>query len=176
MSLLYEALLALVVSLGFAAGGFWYGNKHGIDHQKVIDQQQFDKINAERADQKAQASALLEKIQAGIIATQQHEQELKRQLEQKDADYSIAIDGMRADFARRGLRFVAPAKGGADRTCRAGATPPATSASGVPAITLIELPIAIASDLRQLAYDADRLKGWYDKCVGYVNGEVNAAQ
>ena len=117
MNLLTEAAIALVIALLIGVFGFYKGDQFGTSRQKVADQAEFDKINAERTKQKAEASALLEKIQAGIIAGQQHEAELNARLEKQDAQYRASTDDLRKQLATRGLQYAAP-KGRADASTR----------------------------------------------------------
>ncbi len=46
------------------------GHTAGVNEQKVEDQKEFDKVNAERAQQKVDAAALMQKEQSDIIGLQ----------------------------------------------------------------------------------------------------------
>jgi hypothetical protein len=46
------------------------------------------------------------------------------------------------------------------------------NAAGADGPAVVQLPDAVAGDLRQLAFEADRLKDEYATCYRYVNGPV----
>jgi len=169
-----EAIISIVIAFAVGGGGYYAGHKNGSNAQKAEDQAQFDKINGERAAQKADANALLQKIEAGIIEQQRSWADQNLRLEKQSAELNKANDDLRAALSTHGLRFTIPAlKGGADRTCSPGANGPKTSAPGTPSPTLIQLPDSIAGNLRQLVFDADQLNVQYRKCYQYATGEVN---
>lgn len=178
-SLILEAFIAFAVAAVIGTGSYMAGHKNGVNEQKAQDQAQFDTINAERSKQKTEAAAILDKLQAGIIAQQQDDAKLRKTIDDQALLLDRQNDDLAAALASRSLRFVAPAaaKGRADRSCRAGPASPAASAASAPAATVVQLPEALTRDLRRLVADADRLNVEYGKCYQWVNqeGKVTSA-
>lgn len=164
-------ILGFVVAL-VASGGVGYevGFGHGVTAQKVADQREFDRINAERDQQKAEADELYRKAQADIIKTMAERDAFKRSLEVKDAENRKATAALAAKYSGVGLRFrtdqgsaLGPYGGHTDRT--------EGNAPGAPGPTVVQLPDALAGNLRRLARDADELRDAYALCYGYANHE-----
>ena len=173
-AVIIEGLIAFVIACAIGGGSYFAGHRNGVNEQKAEDQAQFDKVNAERAKQKTDAAALLTKIQQGIT-DQVAADALKAQQLQKAADDLLDENlGLRASLASRSLRFVStgPAKGGANRGCRASPASSTASAAASDAPAVVQLPDALAASLRQLTFDADRLSVEYGKCYGWVYPEV----
>lgn len=161
--LIIGALLALAAAAG---GGFYEGHKTGIDGQKVADQAQFDAINAGLTKQKADAAALLAQANADNAALAVARDTLKTTLETEREKNRAATDSLHTQLAGVGLRFRAQGAGcGASGggTQAAGTDPAAAQSSAV-----VQLPDALAASLRQLAYDADKLRDDYALCYGYA--------
>lgn len=163
--LIIGALVALAAAFG---GGDYLGHGRGIDEQKVADQKIFDQINAGLAKQKAEANALYQQAQADIIALQAERDDLKTTLEKEREEARKTTDDLRSKYAGLSLRFRSVQSGG-NRPNGAGAQ----SAGGNPAspatASVLQLPDQVAGNLRQLAFDADKLRDDYALCYGYAN-------
>ena len=141
----------------------------GIDQQKAADQKQFDKINTDIAEQKAQAGRMLVSALEKIIALQIARDEFKNQLEADHVKRQEITNDLRNKHGGLGLHFNAPQAPG----CRLGGANPLPSApnpTSAPATAVIELPAAITRDLRQLEFEADQLADNYRLCYDYARG------
>ena len=162
--LILVLIIAWLVSL--TGVGRWQYTA-GQASQKVVDQAQFDGINQQLAEQKAEAAAILKTRNAENLALMVERDHLKTTLEKQHAANQAATDALRARYAGLSLRFQpaqAPGSGpGGGGAQGAGADP--ARADGAAAV---ELPAALAASLRQLAYDADTLADAYRECYGYA--------
>lgn len=160
-------LAVLVLMIVIAAGGFAAGHHVGENDQKVTDQSQYDGINKQLADQKKTATDLLKTRNAENLALMVERDQLKTDLEKTREDNRKTTDDLRRKYAGVGLRFqpVEAAGGGCGggRAENAGVDP-----AGADVSTTVELPAALASDLRRLAFDADTLADSYRECWGYA--------
>jgi hypothetical protein len=161
-------VLLWVASL-VGVGTWMYGA--GGDAQQVEDQREFNRINTERAQQTDQANVKYRAKQDEVIAAQAERDGFKNQLEKERGEHRIETDALRARYAGLGLRFR-PSQGATtgDRGGRTGSTEGNTAGADAPAD--LQLPDAVTGDLRQLAFEADRLKNEYAACYRYVNGPV----
>lgn len=160
-------ILGFVLSLIVAgAAGFTSGHHFGVNGQKAADQVQFDKINQDIADRKAQANAIYRKNQDDNLALMVERDQLKTTLEKEHANHQAATTALRDKYSGLGLRFTAeaPRLGNGGGCAQSAGTDPAGSDSAA----IIQLPGAIAADLRRLAFDADQLADDYQKCYGYA--------
>lgn len=167
----YAILGALAVWLASLVGVGYWQHDAGVSAQKVADQRQFDRINTERAQQADQANVMYRAKQAEVIAALAERDAFKNQLEKERGEHRAATDALAARYAGLQLRFRA-AQGAApgDRGGRADSAAP--NAPGADAAPVVQLPDAVATDLRQLALDADRLRDEYATCYGYATGPV----
>ncbi|HQR02486.1 MAG: hypothetical protein JSR19_06925 [Proteobacteria bacterium] len=161
-------ILGVVLALaGSFVAGDLHGHKQGIAEQKVADQAQFDKINAERAEQIATANAAYRKAQHDNLALMVERDQLKTRLEKEHAANQKATDDLHARYAGVGLRFnLAQGTGLGGSGQRAEGT--GSNAAGIGSTAVVQLPDSIAANLRQLAYDADQLADSYRECYGYA--------
>lgn len=148
-------------------GGDHIGHGRGVNEQKVANQREFDRIEGERTKQKAEANALYRQAQADIIALQTERDKLKTELEKKREIDRKATDDDRAKFSGLGLRFQPAEDAGhrGDGICSKGS---GTNAAGPADPATIELPASLTAELRQIAFDADKLADDYRECYGYA--------
>lgn len=140
----------------------------GATEQQVADQAQFDGINKAIADRKAEAAKILMARNAENLALMIERDQLKTDLEKTREDNRKVTTAARDRYAGLGLRFK-PAKV-AGRGCgRGGAAAASAGPAAVDGAAAVELPGKIASDLRQLTFDADTLADEYRKCYGYAH-------
>lgn len=165
----------LLLVLSLCAGSAYEGHKIGVNAQKAEDQQQFDAINQKLAEQKAAAAQQYRDKQAGIIARQHDQEVFKANLEKEHVKNQDTSNRLRDAYAAYGLRFRAAESAGSGDSDRCPEGPGAGCAGNASA-AIVQLPEALTRNLRQLAYDADRLNDDYRLCYGYVNKKpVNAA-
>lgn len=157
-------LVALIVA---GAGGFKAGDTYGTDRQKVADQVQFDRINKDLADRKAEAAVLLKAENQKTLALMVERDQLKTTLEKEHAKAQAATAAARNHYAGLGLRFQ-PAQAAGCRLGSGCAGNPAPDATGAYAAAAVELPAAVTASLRSIAYDADTLADAYRECWGYA--------
>lgn len=161
-------ILAGVLSLVAASfAGYHRGHASGMEAQQAIDQREFDRINAERARQTAEANALYRKAQDDAVALATARDQLKTQLEVEHAQHQKATDDLRASLAARRLRFALAESPGPGRD-RAGAAGAGDHSAGAARAAVVQLPDALTANLRRLAFDADRLADDYRQCYGYA--------
>jgi hypothetical protein len=171
MSSLVSLLVGIIMLVAATVAGEHFGHTRGVNEQKVEDQVVFDNYHNAVEEQKSQASALLVKVQATIIAEQEAGAAFKNQLEIDRAKNRDDVDALRRKYADSKLRFIAPATGQTSG-CGGGSGGSAGTegkASGPDAPTVVQLPDSIAGNLRQLTLDADKLSGEYATCYRYVN-------
>ena len=161
---------ALVVVLAIIAGIGYYGQKQyqaGVNAQKVLDQRQFDTINGQITQQKAQAASLLQDAQSKIVA---QESELLALRATQGAMYAKDLAQTQAEFVSSGdhplrVRLNCSATPGAGSgQGGGGAVPAPVPAPTVTATATVELPAPTEHDLRQLVLDADTLADNYRAC------------
>jgi hypothetical protein len=161
-------ILGVVLALaGVFAGGDHFGYGRGINEQKVADQAEFDRFNRERDEQKAEANDKYRKQQDANLALMAERDQLKTHLEKEREKNRKATDDLRARYAGLGLRFAVPQSAGLGRGggCAQGAATDPASAAGA---TVVQLPDALAADLRSLQYAADQLADDYRQCYDYA--------
>jgi hypothetical protein len=166
-----------------AAAGSWFGGHHqgykaGVDAQAVADQKTLaaanertqgiiDGYNVQIQEQQAVASQKARKQRDEVIALQHEREVLKQKLGEQHVKNQDVTNRLRDAYAAYGLRFRA--EQGAVGGCSAGSGEGAGAGStGNAAAAFVQLPEAIARDLRQLVYDADQLNDDYGLCYGYV--------
>lgn len=163
------AIVGVLLALAAAyLGGDYRGHGRGLNEQKVADQGQFDQVNRERTQQQADAAELLRAAAAGNMLLTEQRDALKTQLGELREKDRVATDTNRQRFAGLGLRFRAP-QGDASGQGGAGAPSSPDRPSGPASGPTVELPSSIASDLRQLTFEADTLADAYRECKGYVD-------
>lgn len=168
MNIYFIILIAWIASLaGFGLYENHAGHVSGVNEQKVVDQKEFDKINAERTQQKAEAAKLLQNAQAGIITLQQERDKLKTTLGEQDAKNRKDVLVLNANLASARLRFRT-AQGAGDRTDSGGSLPSTSNPASAQPAPIVQLPDALAEDLRRFALDADLLAADYKLCYGYA--------
>lgn len=164
-------ILALIV--GILTGGLYYGHTRYSEGVRVTRLQ----WDADRASwqsaldkQKHDALGLLIAAQADVDAANLRNSKIAAQQEKDYATYMAGTAALAAQYATRSLRYAAPS---APTRCGAsgGAPLPRAASSAQPTTrTVVQLPDAIADNLRQLTVDADNLRNAYGRCVQAVNG------
>lgn len=166
----YVIIGALVAALALGGGGYWYGASVGRAKQEVADQAQFDAVNAKLAAQKAEAATQLAAVNARVLATLTERDALKTKLLTEKDTHDQVTAVLRGRYAALRLRVAVPGAaqaggGGGGGDGAGGAGGDAARSAGA---ALVQLPDAVAGDLRQLAFDADRLRDDYALCYGYA--------
>lgn len=158
--------LAAVWAASLAGVGVW---QHGAGKhaQRAADQAQFDKINTDIAQQKADANAQLRAALESSIAAAQQQAETQSRLEQDHVEHQAVTDDLRKRLAGERLRFAA-AQGSRCGGGGHGAVPEAASSARPAETAVCELSAEAASALREIAVDADRLADDYRLCFGFV--------
>jgi hypothetical protein len=164
--------IAAAVYLGTAVvtwfGGDHFGYVRGVNAQKVVDKEEFDRIDNELTKQKRDANDLLQKMYAENQLVMVERDKFKTDLEKRNEENRRVTDTRRDKYADVGLRFV-PTK---DSGCRLGSGKSETTGrdpTSVDAPAVIQLPGTITTNLRRLVYDAEKLSNEYAKCYAYVN-------
>lgn len=154
-------VLSIVVS---GAAGFSSGHRSGVTDQKAADQVQFDKINRDTVEQKAQANALYRQQQDANIAMMLERDQLKTKLEKQHAIDTANTAALRDKYTGLGLRFTAeaPRLGNSSGCAKSAGIDPASAETSA----IVQLPDALAANLRRLAFDADQLADDYLECYG----------
>lgn len=163
-----ELIIAIAWALSLAVVGAWQRHD-GKTAQKVEDQAQFDKINADIANQNAKANAL-------YVATIEEKEKAKKEraaiklaLEKERQSNVQAINDLRTKYAGVSLRYSIQGSGlGSSDSC---AMPGTGSAAGNSSAEEYELPAAITNDLRELAYQCDALNADYKLLWEWANGK-----
>lgn len=152
------AMLALLVLVGVV---YTQGHSDGVDDQKLADQAEFNRINAELTEQKAKANTLWREkatanaeraTEVGKLTHQlgvQHEE--NRQLTDRNR---LALDALRL----RWKSTESPGRGDSGRGAEA--NPGGTASSTEAAIC--EFPEALDRSLKEILADADRLRDNYE--------------
>ena len=149
----------------FVLGGV-FGDRIGVNRQKVEDQIQFDRINQQLRDQKAIAAAQLASLNAANLNLVMERDALKLDLGRKYETARADSLAVRRELSALKLRFtVETGVPGGGSISPAG---PETHSASVAGTALIELPEKITADLRQWAEDADALRDAYALCYGFV--------
>lgn len=167
MPSLTTVVFALLLWIASAVGiGAWQHHQ-GELAQKADDQAQFDKINADIAKQKAEATEILARNTADNLKLMTERDQLKTDLEKAHAQHTADTNALRDRYAGVGLRFKSTQTAGCGDG-GANQVPAAASAAGPAAPADVQLPDAIAGRLRQLTFDADTLADNYKTCYAYV--------
>ena len=159
--------LAWLVSL-VGVGAWQHGA--GVDSQKVADQVEFDRINSETAEMKAQANAAYRLVQDANAQVMKDRDAIKTSLLKEKQSNVEAINAIRAVYANVGLRYSTKdaglGNGGAN-------TLPGTgNAAGNVASNERELPAAITAGLRAIAYDCDASAVEYRTLYEWANRPI----
>lgn len=165
----------LLIAVLVVSGALWYaytyvdgkGYDRGVSVQKAADQVEFDRINTERAQQKAEANALYQGAQAAIVVLMGERDKFKHDLEVQDAKNRKATATLTAKYSGLKLRFAATQSPG-DRADGGSANGAGADPTGPAGTAIVELPGPLTADLRQFARDADDLKDAYALCFNYA--------
>lgn len=156
----YRWLIELAFATALIAGilfGVWtYGHKRyeaGAAAQLATDTLA---VNS----QKAEAVRMIQDRDLQIIALQQANQAQRAQQDKQHAQDQERTDALRRDNAPRVLRVNVPVPGrcGPSRGVDVPSSPASPVSSGT---EVVQLPDAVAGNLRQLTVDADTLNDWY---------------
>jgi hypothetical protein len=155
------------------------GYKSGADSQAVADQAMIaaansrtqgiiDGYNVQIGLQKAEANTKYRTAQSDIIALQADRDKFKTKLGEQHVKNQDVTNRLRDVYYAYGLRFQAAesARSGDCSGCSQGAR---TDGACNEAVEIVQLPEAIARDLRQLAYEADQLNDDYQLCYAYTH-------
>ncbi len=158
----YRAFAALALCVVIFTAGHHVG---GLT-QKAADQAQFDRINGEIAAQKAEANAAYRKAQDANVALLTARDKFKNDLEKQHAQSQADTASIFSTYSGVGLRYAGQSAGSG---AAGGSTASASgNPSGVDPTADVQLPDAIARDLRQLALEADQLRDDYSLCYRYA--------
>jgi hypothetical protein len=180
----------MIIGVLAMLAGSWFGGHHqgykvGVNEQKVADQKTIDAANARTqgiidgyniqiVEQKADANLKYRKAQADVIEALAERDTFKTKLGEEHVKNQDLTNRLRDAYAAYGLRFAVPAED-ARHWCGGGGAEAAglkTSGDAPPAV--IQLPEALARNLRQFAYDADELNDDYKLCYGYEKVDSRA--
>lgn len=182
----WTIVVALLLAISLAGGGYYKGHKNGMNEQAVADQKLItaanqraqgiiDGYNKQIADQKATANQMAMSQREEVIALQAERDKFKSQLGAKHAENQTLTRRLADAYAAYGLRFRTTIESG---WCGDGAGVRQDSqgqSAGAPGTAVIQLPEALTRNLRQLVREADELNDDYKLCYGYVN-KVDKAQ
>jgi hypothetical protein len=173
------AIIVVLVLLASYFGGHHQGYKAGVNEQSVADQKLInaansrtqgiiDGYNQQIAEQKATAASKAIDQRDQVIALQAERDKFKNQLGEQHVKNQDATNRLHDVYAAYSLRFRAEPE---STGCGYGAGP-CESAEGSSArnatAAVVQLPTALAADLRRLAKDADELNDDYKLCYGYA--------
>ena len=136
-----------------------FGHHNGRVGALMEDRAIFDSIAKQQTERKAEAAAILKKSNDDLIATLAERDSIKSKLEKEHVDNQTFTAALRDKYAGIGLRFIAKAPG-----CGAGsanAVPQAGEPAGNTSAAVIQLPDALAGELRASAAACDTLKDDY---------------
>jgi len=167
----YIIIVALIAFISSNIGSAYLGKEYGKNSQKVADQVEFDRVNAEITEQKDAAFAALLKNRDNIIDLQTAQGKFINTLEVergKNRDLNTALS---REHANRELQFAASK----DSVCResggdTGAAEGSEASAQEPRYVVISLPDALTASLRGIVADADDLWTEYQTCYQYVYG------
>lgn len=162
-------LLALVLAfIGVGGGGFASGHHFGVATQKVADQVQFDTINEQLTQQKAEANAAYRAFQEHNVALAEKADDSKTQLEKRREENRTKTIDVRDRYADVGLRFQ-PAEDAGYRIGGGGSAKAEAVADSPSGAQAVQLPGSLAARLRRIVFDADDLNDDYKKCYDAIN-------
>lgn len=168
MPSLTTILVGLLLVIAAAVGGDHFGYGRGVASQKVADQVQFDKINKDLTEQKAQANTKYRLLSEQVIANAQSADNFKHQLEVTREKARTDLATLRSQYDTHGLWFTTTKSAG----CGASSGGPQGSqglGSGLDATVQVELPPTLRSALRKLMDEADEQQVNYQACYDWVN-------
>ena len=159
-------VIGLVWFVSLAVVGAWQHGA-GVDSQKVTDQVEFDRINAQTADMKSQANKAYRLAQDANVQAMKDRDLAKTALLKEKQTNVATINALRARYANVGLRYSTKDAGLGASSAN---TLPGTgnAASNVAAVER-ELPAAITAGLRSIAYDCDALAVEYRVLYEWAN-------
>lgn len=169
-------MLRLAILLALIAGLFgcavYYGHTRYAEGVRVTKLEwDTDRATWQHAldKQKSDAQAMLSTAQESVDAANAKAIKVAAQQEKDYATYMAGTAALAAQYATHSLRYAAPSSS----RCGAsgGTTVSGAAAQAQPtARTVVQLPDAIAGNLRQLTVDADKLRNAYGLCIQAVNG------
>ncbi len=159
------ALCAIIVA---CLVGHHVGYGRGVTFQKVEDQKQFDKLNADLAKQKADAGAKYKALAEQALASAQAADKFKNQLEVVREKSRTDLDAYRRSVSGSRLFFdstQAPGCGHSSGSPQSGAQLPTSP----DATSRVELPPTLREALRELMDIADDVSLNYRACYGWAH-------
>lgn len=160
-------IIALVWAASLVSVGAWQHGA-GVNSQKVADQVEFDRINAQTADMKAQANKAYTLVQDQNVKTMKERDLAKTALLKEKQTNVETINALRARYANVGLRYSTGQVAGLGNGS-ANALPGTRNAAGNVTSIERELPAAITASLRAIAYDCDALNVEYRLLYEWAN-------
>lgn len=170
MTVWIKVLIAAIIAAAIATAAY----RTGVNSQKVADQVEFDRINDETADMKAQANAAYRIAQDFNLKTMKERDTAKTELLKEKQKHEKSINDDRARYANVGLRYSTGQATGLGAS-GANALPGTGSAAGNVTSIERELPAAITAGLRAIAYDCDALNVEYRTLYEWANGKKPTA-
>lgn len=162
-------IIALVWAASLVSVGAWQ-HSAGVNSQKVADQVEFDRINAQTADMKAQANKAYWLVQdANVQAMKERDLAKTAILKEKQTNVET-INALRTRYANVGMRYSTGQVAGL-RNGSANALPGTGNAASNVTPVERELPAAITAGLRAIAYDCDALNVEYRVLYKWANPE-----
>lgn len=158
---------AIIIVLVLCAGSAYEGHEIGVNSQKVADQKQFDLINQTIARNKVKANGILRAAQERNANLAADNEIFNRKLMGEHNANREKTDALERIYAVYGLRFRAQIAGCGGSS--GGSMPSQGDPASTDGTTFVQLPDAIARNLRQLAKDADKLRDDYRLCYDYAN-------
>ncbi len=155
----YLIIGLMVAGLSLVTGGYALGNKNGRNAQAVLQQAEFDRVNATLTENKRVAANALLQAQADIIKLQSDRDTFKTKLGEQYAKNRADTDAIRDRLLNSRLQFDSEITG-----CWAGSGSTLSTSgntAGNNASARCELPATITENLQQLTLDADRLRDDY---------------
>lgn len=163
----WSILAAVLIAVSLFAGGYYKGNKDGMNAEMVRTQGIVDGYNLQVSQQKAAAASKAIDQRDKVIALQVERDRFKNQLGEQHVRNQELTNRLRDTLDAYGLRFRAAEGSGCGNS--AGSTGSAErSPAGDAAAQVVQLPDALARNLRQLVKDADELNDDYKLCYGYA--------
>jgi len=147
-----NVLIAAIIAAVIATAGYLTG----VNSQKVADQVEFDRINNETADMKAQANAAYRTVQEYNLLVMKERDTLKTALLKEKQINVETINALRTRYANVGLRYSTGQVAGLGASGNSALLGTGNAAGNV-ASTINELPAAITASLRSIVYDCDAL-------------------
>lgn len=162
-------ILGVVLAIGAAnVEGRWEGHKAGVNAQAMVDQKAIDAVNAQIADNKAEAASKLRDAYAENVRLQGLQDAFKHKLEIEHVANQEKSNKLAAAYSAYSLSFTRTIDSGRGDGSGDSSADKTKSASAQQTED-VQLPDQITRDLQILTKDADDLNDDYKLCYGYIN-------